>query len=337
MVVNESSNTICTICYAHLKPPDEAIQAISICGHVFHDLWLSKTMVRLLYQKDKNSNMSSRENITRLYFQKTVMTGINEEEWRLLCIKVNKSQQESEDTEQLRKWKEEARKEMCLKNKDLVQAESHTILPQVNLPSTVKAVIYSSQPQALGVTGGTSQNMTARNCDGIAYLMAVMNKFQYNREKYDEFIQVLKDYKAKNILFPVDAELMDIRDVKSRVIHLLKGHADNLILGFRPNGITLELVMDDLPRRSMQSVINSVTKVKVKTLASLLSYIFLLFCANRQIVKTMCSDRSEVQQKVVSRCLFFFWLFLCFAFFESTLFVSTLETQTIKLLRFADY
>ncbi|KAI3839688.1 hypothetical protein MKW98_009993 [Papaver atlanticum] len=276
MVVNESSNTICTICYAHLKPPNEAIQAISICGHVFHDLCLKQWLDYCI----KNTTIAtcpvckqkfSRENITRLYFQSTGMTGTDEEEWRLLCIKVNKSPQESEDniTEQLRKWKEEARREMCMKNKalqekelnqtlleirsqDLVQAESDRVMLQQGAAS-------SSQPQALGVTGGMSQNITARNCDDIAYLAAVMNKFQDNSEKYEEFIQVLKDFKAKYE--------MEIQDVKSRVIDLLKGHADDLILGFNTflptgDGITLDLVMDDLPRRSMGSIINFVNKVK---------------------------------------------------------------------------
>ena len=31
--------TICSICYEDLKPLVEDLQAISICGHVFHELW----------------------------------------------------------------------------------------------------------------------------------------------------------------------------------------------------------------------------------------------------------------------------------------------------------
>jgi hypothetical protein len=33
------AKTICSICYEDLKPIVEDIQAISICGHVFHELW----------------------------------------------------------------------------------------------------------------------------------------------------------------------------------------------------------------------------------------------------------------------------------------------------------
>lgn len=30
---------ICTICFEDLKPNVEDLQSISICGHVFHELW----------------------------------------------------------------------------------------------------------------------------------------------------------------------------------------------------------------------------------------------------------------------------------------------------------
>lgn len=35
------AKAICSICYEDLKPIVEDIQAISICGHVFHELWYS--------------------------------------------------------------------------------------------------------------------------------------------------------------------------------------------------------------------------------------------------------------------------------------------------------
>ncbi|KAI3887198.1 hypothetical protein MKX03_022606 [Papaver bracteatum] len=307
MVVTEPSNTICTICYEHLKPPNEAIRAISICGHVFHDLCL-KQWLDYCIQKTRIATCPvckqkfSRENITRLYFQTTGTTGTDEEEWRLLCIKVNKSPQESEDiTEQLRKWKEKARREMCMKNKALQEKELNQTLLEIRSQDLVQAesdcvmlrqsAASSSQPQAPGVTGGTSQNIAARNCDDIAYLMAVMNKFQDKREKYDEFIQVLKDFKAKK---------MDIRDVKSRVIDLLKGHADDLILGFNTflptgDGITLDLVMDDLPRISMESIINFVIKVKTNCEDHVYtSFLGILNMHRSNSTSTM----AEVQQKI---------------------------------------
>lgn len=37
---NAEGNAICSICYEDLKPVVEHLQAISACGHVFHELWL---------------------------------------------------------------------------------------------------------------------------------------------------------------------------------------------------------------------------------------------------------------------------------------------------------
>lgn len=37
---NSFAKTICSICFEDLKPLVEDLQSISICGHVFHELWL---------------------------------------------------------------------------------------------------------------------------------------------------------------------------------------------------------------------------------------------------------------------------------------------------------
>lgn len=36
---NDFSRTVCSICYEDLKPLVDHLQAISVCGHVFHELW----------------------------------------------------------------------------------------------------------------------------------------------------------------------------------------------------------------------------------------------------------------------------------------------------------
>lgn len=36
---NSCAKTICSICYEDLKPIVEDLQVITICGHVFHELW----------------------------------------------------------------------------------------------------------------------------------------------------------------------------------------------------------------------------------------------------------------------------------------------------------
>lgn len=49
------------------------------------------------------------------------------------------------------------------------------------------------------VGGGSAQKLTTN--DALAYLKAVKDKFQDKREKYDEFLEVMKDFKAQRYLF----------------------------------------------------------------------------------------------------------------------------------------
>ena len=43
--------------------------------------------------------------------------------------------------------------------------------------------------------GGSTQKLTTN--DALAYLKAVKDIFQGRREKYDEFLEVMKDFKAQ--------------------------------------------------------------------------------------------------------------------------------------------
>ena len=43
--------------------------------------------------------------------------------------------------------------------------------------------------------GGGAQKLTTN--DALAYLKAVKDIFQDNREKYDDFLEVMKDFKAQ--------------------------------------------------------------------------------------------------------------------------------------------
>ena len=47
--------------------------------------------------------------------------------------------------------------------------------------------------------GGSAQKLTTN--DALAYLKAVKDKFQDKREKYDEFLEVMKDFKAQRYFF----------------------------------------------------------------------------------------------------------------------------------------
>ncbi|CAA0238947.1 unnamed protein product [Arabidopsis thaliana] len=77
------------------------------------------------------------------------------------------------------------------------------------------------------VGGGSAQKLTTN--DALAYLKAVKDKLHGQREKYDEFLQIMKDYTTHRI---------DISGVIIRMKELLKQH-QGLLLGFNaflPNG-----------------------------------------------------------------------------------------------------
>ncbi|KAL6982063.1 hypothetical protein U1Q18_023679 [Sarracenia purpurea var. burkii] len=70
---NSFAKTICSICYEDLKPIAEDLQAISICGHVFHELCLQQWFEYCSNAKKKNcpvcKQVCSEANAGRLYFQ----------------------------------------------------------------------------------------------------------------------------------------------------------------------------------------------------------------------------------------------------------------------------
>jgi paired amphipathic helix protein Sin3a len=49
------------------------------------------------------------------------------------------------------------------------------------------------------VGGSSAQKLTTN--DALAYLKAVKDKFQDKRDKYDEFLEVMKDFKAQRYCF----------------------------------------------------------------------------------------------------------------------------------------
>ncbi|TKY58570.1 Paired amphipathic helix protein Sin3 4 [Spatholobus suberectus] len=92
---------------------------------------------------------------------------------------------------------------------------------------------HSGQPQ---MTSGGGQKLTTK--DALAYLKVVKDIFQDESEKYDDFLEVMKDFKAQRI---------DTIGVIARVKELFKGHRD-LILGFNtflPKGYEMKLSLED--------------------------------------------------------------------------------------------
>ncbi|XWS68918.1 hypothetical protein CRYUN_Cryun04dG0134600 [Craigia yunnanensis] len=117
----------------------------------------------------------------------------------------------------------------------------------------------SGQPQMVGGTGAT-QKLTTN--DALTYLKAVKDIFEEKREKYDEFLEVMKDFKAQRI---------DTAGVIARVKELFKGYRD-LILGFNtflPKGYEITLPVEDEqpPQKKpveFEEAINFVNKIKTR-------------------------------------------------------------------------
>ncbi|KAI3793967.1 hypothetical protein L1987_36591 [Smallanthus sonchifolius] len=108
-----------------------------------------------------------------------------------------------------------------------------------------------------GGGGGGAQKLTTN--DALTYLKEVKDMFQDQREKYDMFLDVMKDFKAQRI---------DTTGVIARVKELFKGH-NNLIFGFNtflPKGYEITVIEDDEapPKRTVEfeEAISFVNKIK---------------------------------------------------------------------------
>lgn len=129
---------------------------------------------------------------------------------------------------------------------------------QLKRPIVSSRAEPSGQSQMMG--GGTSQKLTTN--DALAYLKAVKDIFQDKKEKYDEFLEVMKDFKAQRI---------DTAGVIARVKELFKGHRE-LILGFNtflPKGYEITLAQEDELHPAKKPVefeeaINFVNKIKTR-------------------------------------------------------------------------
>lgn len=93
--------------------------------------------------------------------------------------------------------------------------------------------------------------------DALAYLKAVKEKFKDDKAKYDEFLEVMKDFKVQKV---------DTAGVISRVKQLFKGHPQ-LILGFNtflPKGYEITLPEEEKPAVEFDQAINYVNKIKAR-------------------------------------------------------------------------
>ncbi|KAL1218756.1 Paired amphipathic helix protein Sin3-like 5 [Cardamine amara subsp. amara] len=110
----------------------------------------------------------------------------------------------------------------------------------------------------IGGDGGGSMGGLTTN-DALTYLKSVKDMFQDEKEKYDTFLQVMKDFKAQKV---------DTTGVIARVKELFKGHND-LLLGFNtflPKGYKITLPEDDKPKKPVDytEAIEFVNKIKAR-------------------------------------------------------------------------
>ncbi|KAL8114658.1 hypothetical protein AgCh_021500 [Apium graveolens] len=110
-----------------------------------------------------------------------------------------------------------------------------------------------------GAAAGSVQKLTTN--DALSYLKEVKEMFHDKREKYDMFLDVMKDFKAQRI---------DTAGVIARVKDLFKGH-NHLIFGFNtflPKGYEITVIEeeDPPPKRSVEfeEAIGFVNKIKTR-------------------------------------------------------------------------
>uniref|UniRef100_A0A1J3CP36 Paired amphipathic helix protein Sin3-like 1 n=1 Tax=Noccaea caerulescens TaxID=107243 RepID=A0A1J3CP36_NOCCA len=112
-----------------------------------------------------------------------------------------------------------------------------------------------------GGEGGRIASQKLTTNDALSYLREVKEIFQDQREKYDSFLEVMKDFKAQRT---------DTSGVIARVKELFKGH-NNLIYGFNtflPKGYEITFIEEDesLPKKTVEfeEAINFVNKIKTR-------------------------------------------------------------------------
>ncbi|XP_047312064.1 paired amphipathic helix protein Sin3-like 2 [Impatiens glandulifera] len=180
----------------------------------------------------------------------------------------------------------------------------------VHLNSQFKRPFTSSRgesygpPQVPGVTaggggsvisggGGDAQKLTTN--DALTYLKEVKEMFQDRREKYDNFLDVMKDFKAQRI---------DTTGVISRVKELFKGH-NNLIFGFNtflPKGYEITVIEEEEapPKRTVEfeEAISFVNKIKKRFLDD--DHIYKSFLDILNMYRKEHKGISEVYQEVAT-------------------------------------
>ncbi|KAL2633451.1 hypothetical protein R1flu_004930 [Riccia fluitans] len=130
--------------------------------------------------------------------------------------------------------------------------------------------------------------------DALAYLKAVKDMFKDDKDKYDEFLEVMKDFKAQRI---------DTAGVIIRVKDLFKGHRQ-LILGFNtflPKGYEITIAEEEAPKKQpveFDQAINYVNKIKTRFSAD--EHVYKAFLEILNMYRKGNKSISEVYQEVAT-------------------------------------
>jgi paired amphipathic helix protein Sin3a len=157
------------------------------------------------------------------------------------------------------------------------------------------------------VGGGSAQKLTTN--DALAYLKAVKDKFQDQRGKYDEFLEVMKNFKSQRV---------DTAGVITRVKELFKGHQE-LILGFNtflPKGFEITLQPEDgqppLKKRvEFEEAISFVNKIKTRFQGD--DRVYKSFLDILNMYRRDSKSITEVYQEVGSLMLLCVSFFCCYS------------------------
>ncbi|KAL4379199.1 hypothetical protein GQ457_02G011470 [Hibiscus cannabinus] len=140
--------------------------------------------------------------------------------------------------------------------------------------------------------GGTPQKLTTN--DALTYLKEVKEMFQDQKEKYDMFLEVMKDFKAQRT---------DTVGVIARVKELFQGH-NNLIYGFNtflPKGYEITLDEEEsLPKKTVEfdEAISFVNKIKKRFQKD--EHVYKSFLDILNMYRKEHKDINEVYSEVAS-------------------------------------
>ncbi|KAI8527184.1 hypothetical protein RHMOL_Rhmol12G0056200 [Rhododendron molle] len=170
---------------------------------------------------------------------------------------------------------------LCIKIDDIEVPFAKKYIVALNESQSIVDEALDKLGQAQRMCGASKPKSTTN--DALAYLKAIKDIFQDNKQKYDDFLDFMKDFKAQTI---------DTTGVIERVKELFRGHRVLLLdlNPFLPKGYEIPFPIEDDPLPAKKPVefgdaINFVYQIKHQPL-------FLMLPFGRNSV-LQCDDRSS--------------------------------------------